>query len=142
MAGCLLALALAAPGRPPPPRTAGPAPGGAAGLLFGRPLDPNRAAPAALEALPRIGPARAAAIAAAREGAPFCRLEDLLRVPGIGPHTLAAAAPGLALAPPPAACPPPRAGAGPAGGYREAGDPRGGRTRLRARGPQGGERSR
>jgi hypothetical protein len=56
--------------------------------LFGLPLDPNRASPAALETLPGIGPARAAAIARVRSSAPFCDLADLERVPGIGPRTL------------------------------------------------------
>jgi len=57
------------------------------GLLCGRPVDVNRAPPQILEALPGIGPVRARAIAAAR---PFARVEDLRRVPGIGPATLTA----------------------------------------------------
>lgn len=61
---------------------------GPARRLFGLPLDPNHASPAALETLPGIGPSRAAAIARSRSGAPFCRLSDLDRVPGIGPRTL------------------------------------------------------
>jgi len=61
---------------------------GPARRLFGLPLDPNRASPASLETLPGIGPARAAAIAAARSSAPFCQISDLARVPGIGPRTL------------------------------------------------------
>ena len=61
---------------------------GPARRLFGLPLDPNRASPASLETLPGIGPARAAAIAAARSSAPFCRISDLERVPGIGPRKL------------------------------------------------------
>jgi hypothetical protein len=61
---------------------------GPARLLFGLPLDPNRASPASLETLPGIGPSRAAAIAAERSTAPFCRFADLDRVPGIGPRTL------------------------------------------------------
>lgn len=63
----------------------GPAPAGAAGLLFGRRLDPNTASPRALEALPGIGPARAAAIAREARSRAFCAPEDLERVPGIGP---------------------------------------------------------
>lgn len=62
---------------------------GPARLLVGLPIDPNRADAATLEALPGIGPARALAIVAARERSPFRRIEDLARVPGIGPHTLA-----------------------------------------------------
>jgi hypothetical protein len=106
-------------------------PSGAAGLLFGRPLDPNRAEPAALEALPRIGPGRAGAIVAARQEAPFCALEDLLRVRGIGPHTLAAAAPGLAVRAAPAGCRSARADGDAGAGYREPRDPRGAGAGLR-----------
>lgn len=71
-----------------PPAAGAPA---AAGLLFGRPLDLNRATVHDLEALPGIGKARATAIveARARRGGRFERAEDLLDVPGIGPATLA-----------------------------------------------------
>lgn len=64
---------------------AGAAPAGAATLLFGGRLDPNLAAPRALEALPGIGPARAAAIAREARARGFCTAGDLERVPGIGP---------------------------------------------------------
>jgi hypothetical protein len=70
---------------------------GTARLLFGLPLDPNRADRASLEALPGIGPARAAAIEAARCRRPFLELADLERVPGIGPLTRARVEPWLAL---------------------------------------------
>ena len=60
----------------------------AEGLLFGIPLDLNRASAEALEALPGIGPQRAAAVRAAREQARFRRVSDLVLVPGIGPVTL------------------------------------------------------
>jgi hypothetical protein len=60
---------------------------GASVLLFGARLDPNRATPRALEALPGIGPARAAAIAGEARVRAFCRPADLERVPGIGPVT-------------------------------------------------------
>jgi len=63
----------------------GAPPLGAAALLFGGRLDPNRAAPRALEALPGIGPARALAIAREARARAFCAPEDLERVPGIGP---------------------------------------------------------
>jgi competence protein ComEA len=69
--------------------------GGAAALrgparrLLGLPIDPNRADAATLETLPGVGPARAAAILAARARRPFARVEELDRVPGIGPRTLA-----------------------------------------------------
>ncbi|RIL07121.1 MAG: DNA-binding protein [Proteobacteria bacterium] len=66
---------------------------GAAGLLFGIPLDVNRADARALEALPGIGPTRADAIVRARDAAPFCRVEELTRVAGLGPVTVARLAP-------------------------------------------------
>jgi hypothetical protein len=107
----------------PPSRPGEPVhpPEGAAVLLFGGRLDPNRAEPAALEALPGIGPARAAAIGAAREEAPFCRVSELRRVRGIGPVTLSRIAPFLQVDPPQECFPerapeplssPPPAGAG------------------------------
>lgn len=63
---------------------------GAAGLLFGAPLDLNRASADGLEALPGIGPARAAAIVAERSRRPFERVSDLQRVHGIGPRSVQA----------------------------------------------------
>ncbi len=81
LAGLVLVLALP-PGPVPAPRMREqPIP-----LLWGRPVDLNRAAPHWLEVLPGIGPARARAIAAAR---PVAGVEDLLRVDGIGPRTVA-----------------------------------------------------
>jgi competence ComEA-like helix-hairpin-helix protein len=55
----------------------------------GFPLDLNSASALELEAIPGIGPSRAAAIVAFREryGA-FSRVTDVSRVPGIGPATL------------------------------------------------------
>ncbi|MEM7411058.1 MAG: helix-hairpin-helix domain-containing protein [Myxococcota bacterium] len=67
---------------------AGPPLRGPARALFGQGLDPNQATAGALEALPGIGPARAAAIVAGRATGPYERLADLARVPGIGPVTL------------------------------------------------------
>jgi hypothetical protein len=61
---------------------------GPARLLFGLTLDLNVADVAALEVLPRIGPRRAAAIVATREEERFASMDDLARVPGIGPRTL------------------------------------------------------
>ncbi|MBM3307639.1 MAG: helix-hairpin-helix domain-containing protein [Candidatus Eisenbacteria bacterium] len=53
------------------------------------PVDVNRATAEELEALPGIGPARAAAIVALRERrGGLGSLEDLLDVKGIGPKTL------------------------------------------------------
>jgi hypothetical protein len=122
-AALALALALAAGALTPPPRSAPcAAPGGEreaaegrtlevacggsggelrgpARLLFGRGVDPNRADLATLEALPGVGPGRAAGIAEARREAPFCGLGDLDRVKGIGPGTLQAMAPWLVFAP-------------------------------------------
>jgi competence protein ComEA len=76
----------------------GPPVRGPARLLFGLGLDPNRADARALEALPGIGPARAAAIVAERERRPFRDAADLGRVPGIGPVTLRRIEPWLAIA--------------------------------------------
>jgi competence protein ComEA len=62
---------------------------GAQRLLLGHPLPLASAAPADLEAVPGIGPARARAIVHERErGGGFARAEDLQRVPGIGPATV------------------------------------------------------
>lgn len=53
-------------------------------------LDINAATRAQLELLPGIGPARAEDIIADREArGPFATLDDLARVPGIGPRTIA-----------------------------------------------------
>ncbi|HSG09151.1 MAG TPA: ComEA family DNA-binding protein [Longimicrobiales bacterium] len=70
---------------PAPKRSAGRAstPAGPA------PVDVNRAPPAALETLPGVGPVLAARIVAARSQTPFSSVEDLARVPGIGPATVA-----------------------------------------------------
>jgi hypothetical protein len=62
---------------------------GPARLLFGCRVDVNRADPRTLEALPRIGPVRARAIVAERTRHPFRSLDDLERVHGIGPATVA-----------------------------------------------------
>lgn len=74
---------------------------GPARLLVGLPIQLNRASARTLEVLPRIGPSRAAAIVEARCRAAFRRLEDLERVPGIGPVTVAGLR-GRAVAGPPA----------------------------------------
>jgi competence protein ComEA len=70
---------------------------GPARRLVGLPIDPNQADAATLETLPGIGPARALAIVEAR---PFRRIEDLDRVPGIGPRTLAGMAAAIAIGEP------------------------------------------
>ena len=62
---------------------------GAAPLLFGRRLDVASAPAWALEALPGIGPARARAVVAERVRQPLCAVDDLERVAGIGPVTVA-----------------------------------------------------
>ncbi len=72
---------------------------GPARLLYGLPLDPNRADRNTLEVLPGIGPSRAEAILRERARAPFAREDDLLRVPGIGPVTLSRIAPLLRVSP-------------------------------------------
>ncbi len=82
LAAVLFAAALPERSVEPLPCTASE---GGAGLLCGVPLDLNRASPADLEALPGIGPARAAALVEAR---PFARVGDVLHVRGIGRATL------------------------------------------------------
>lgn len=74
---------------------------GAARLLFGLPLDANRAGAAALEALPGIGPARAAAWTRERALRPFCSLSELERVPGVGSRTRARLAELVSVTPEP-----------------------------------------
>ncbi len=61
---------------------------GPARLLFGLPLDLNRADARALEVLPGIGPARAQAIVAARGAGRFRSVHELKAIPGIGPVTV------------------------------------------------------
>ena len=75
------------------------APLGAERLLFGGRLDPNQASREALMLLPGIGPARAGAITTERRKKPFGSLEDLDRVPGIGPGTIEKLRPWLELEP-------------------------------------------
>ncbi len=61
-------------------------------------IDVDRASPAELVRLPRIGPALAKAIVAHREAhGPFGSVERLDRVPGVGPGLLAAIGPHLAF---------------------------------------------
>ena len=72
---------------------------GAQRLLFGGRLDPNRAGRQELMLLPGIGPARAAAIAAERTQRAFRSVEELDRVPGIGPRTLEKLRPWLQIEP-------------------------------------------
>ncbi len=70
-------------------------------LALGQPLDPDRASAAELEALPGLGPARAAAIVAERErGGPYAQIGAIeRRVRGIGPATLGQVAPQLRVDP-------------------------------------------
>lgn len=75
------------PGEALPPVT--PAPVGEAAVPAG-PIDVNRATAGQLESLPGVGPATASAIVTERErNGPFVSVEDLERVPGIGPVKLA-----------------------------------------------------
>lgn len=53
-------------------------------------IDVNRASVAELQVLPSIGPTRAEQIVLERiRGGSFRDLDDLARVPGLGPHALA-----------------------------------------------------
>ncbi len=70
---------------------------GPARLLFGLPIDPNRADARTLEVLPGIGPRRAAAIVQARRDAPYRSVEDLTRVFGVGRRTVERLAPWMAI---------------------------------------------
>jgi DNA uptake protein ComE-like DNA-binding protein len=105
-AAALIAAALlvraAADGDAPAPLGARAAPAsGAARLLYGGRLDPNREPAPVLALLSGIGPARAAAIVAAR---PHCSLADLDAVPGVGPATLETLAASIDFADPPPPC--------------------------------------
>ena len=75
--------------------------------LFGWPIPLNAARPRDLEALPRIGPARAYAIVADRERRGFFgRVEDLARVRGLGEKTVEILRPLLMVSGPDPACAP------------------------------------
>jgi competence protein ComEA len=94
-------------GEPPLPPVAGPEPPPPG-------VDPNTAGAEELRTLPGIGPALAARILEDRRArGPYTRPEDLLRVRGIGPATLARLRPRLELAPAPSDTP---GTAGPGGG--------------------------
>ena len=66
--------------------------GGAGGAMTpAGPVDVNRATPEQLESLPGVGPATALAIVTERDrNGPFVDVDDLDRVPGIGPAKLEA----------------------------------------------------
>ncbi len=71
-------------------------------LSAGERLDPNRAPAEELDRLPGIGVVTAEAIIRTREsGGPFAHIQDLERVPGIGPAMLRRLAPTLDLDDPP-----------------------------------------
>jgi competence protein ComEA len=71
-------------------------------------VDPNTAPPEVLASLPRLGPARVAAIVSSRQQAPFRSLDDLdARVKGIGPSTIKAIRPYLRIEADPPAHPTP-----------------------------------
>ncbi len=80
-----------------PPATPGRAPAAAPHPRPTPALDLNRADTLSLQALPGVGPALARRIVAAREEAPFRSVEDLLKVRGIGPATLARLRPLVAV---------------------------------------------
>ena len=69
-------------------------------------MDVNTLTLPLLRRVPKLGPKRAGAIIAHREQhGPFCEIEDLLDVPGIGVKTIAALRPWLLVSdPPPETC--------------------------------------
>jgi competence protein ComEA len=77
---------------PPAPPTVKPKPDrpatGKKGVDPSRPINVNCASLEELQRLPDIGPARAKGIIAARQKAPFKTINDLRKVPGIGPKIL------------------------------------------------------
>ena len=84
----LIAIGEGRQGRALPPPPKGPVlveSPGAAALREGRRLDLNEASAEDLELLPRVGPAIAGRIVAAR---PFASVDELTRVRGIGERTL------------------------------------------------------
>lgn len=62
-------------------------------------VDPNTATRAELVTLPGVGPAIASRIIASRAERPFTDADDLARVRGIGPRTVARLRPRLTFAP-------------------------------------------
>jgi hypothetical protein len=72
---------------------------GPARRLFGLPIELNCADTRTFESLDRIGSVRARQIVEERARAPFERVEDLLRVDGIGPKTLEILRPAVAANP-------------------------------------------
>lgn len=72
---------------------------GPARRLFGLPIELNCADARTFESLDRIGSVRARQIVEERARAPFERVDDLLRVHGIGPKTLEDLRPVLAANP-------------------------------------------
>ena len=73
--------------------------------LFGWPIPLNQAAPEDLSVLPGIGPVRAARLVAERERrGGFDRIEELLRVRGVGPHSVEALRTAVFLSGPDPAC--------------------------------------
>jgi competence protein ComEA len=95
-----LRAATDAPARGTAPPRSPPAAGGAR-LLYGERLDANREPAPVLALLPGIGPARAAAIVAAR---PHCSLADIDRIPGVGAATLLTLSERLTFRDPPGKC--------------------------------------
>jgi hypothetical protein len=84
-----------------PPITRGVPEHGAARLLYGERLDPNREPAVVLALLPGLGPKRAEALVEAR---PLCSLADVDRVDGLGPVTLRTLGDHLAFADRPRGC--------------------------------------
>ena len=91
-----IAVAIAAPPPPSVPADLPARPPGVAAVALGWPISAECGDPAAWEALPRIGPARAAALAEHAAGGHLRAPPDLLQVPGIGIKMAALVAPRVA----------------------------------------------
>jgi|SRR5262245_3518520 len=90
IAGIVASYSSARPIRPAPGRAPGEIGGAGAAPIGARTLNINRASAAELELLPEVGPALAARIVEYRdEHGPFLSVDELDRVKGIGPKTLA-----------------------------------------------------
>jgi competence protein ComEA len=95
---CTLFLAITAPRAEPP--SARPSPQASALPAHEGVVNLNEATAEELERLPGIGPAKAKAIVDQRKAHPFRKVDDLVKVKGIGKKTLAKLRPFVTLSGP------------------------------------------